>query len=127
LWLRYAIICANRYFSIVTISEGAAKKFHEQMLHSAMRAPVFFFDTTPIGRILNRFTKDIADVDQMVPPTLSTHPPICVVTVTNSYASAIYGHGFLRVGRISRHFISYPVVFGTVGATGYEQLDFNCN
>lgn len=38
-----------------------------------MRAPVWFYDTTPIGRILNRFTKDIADVDQMVPPTLSTY------------------------------------------------------
>lgn len=51
--------------------KGAAKRFHEQMLLSAMRAPVAFYDTTPIGRILNRFTKDIADVDQMVPPTLS--------------------------------------------------------
>jgi ABC-type multidrug transport system fused ATPase/permease subunit len=59
-----------RSFLVALCGLGAAKKFHEQMLHSAMRAPVSFFDTTPIGRILNRFTKDIADVDQMVPPVL---------------------------------------------------------
>lgn len=28
-----------------------------------MRSPIRFFESTPLGRVLNRFAKDIGDVD----------------------------------------------------------------
>ena len=34
-------------------------KIHQQMLTSIMRSPMAFFDVTPSGRILNRFSKDM--------------------------------------------------------------------
>jgi ABC-type multidrug transport system fused ATPase/permease subunit len=41
---------------------GAQVLFH-QMLDRIVHAPMRFFDTTPVGRILNRFGKDIATID----------------------------------------------------------------
>lgn len=41
----------------------ASKIIHLKTLGSLVRAPVMFFDTTPVGRILNRFSRDTDDVD----------------------------------------------------------------
>jgi len=41
----------------------AAKKIHALMLSNVFGAPMSFFDTTPLGRIANRFTKDIDTAD----------------------------------------------------------------
>lgn len=41
----------------------AGKSFHDQMLRSILAAPIRFFDSTPIGRILQRFSRDMESVD----------------------------------------------------------------
>lgn len=40
-----------------------SRLIHERILYRVIRAPVSFFDTTPLGRILNRFSKDIDVAD----------------------------------------------------------------
>lgn len=44
----------------------SAKKLHHDMLISVVRAPMSFFETTPLGRIINRFSNDINKVDQVL-------------------------------------------------------------
>ncbi|KAJ3110241.1 hypothetical protein HK100_003106, partial [Physocladia obscura] len=44
----------------------AAKMLHEAALARVLRCPVFFFDTTPLGRILNRFSRDVDAVDNSI-------------------------------------------------------------
>ncbi|XP_066145734.1 multidrug resistance-associated protein 1 isoform X1 [Euwallacea fornicatus] len=50
---------------------NAAKKLHLVLLSNILRAPnTTFFDVTPIGRILNRFSKDVDTLDTVLPMTL---------------------------------------------------------
>lgn len=48
----------------------AAKYLHWFMLTHTLRAPLKFFDTTPIGRIVNRFGKDVDTLDNALPQTV---------------------------------------------------------
>lgn len=41
----------------------AGKTMHDKMLRSVLAAPVRFFDSTPVGRIIQRFSRDIESVD----------------------------------------------------------------
>ena len=41
----------------------AGIELHDKMLVSVLKAPVRFFDTTPVGRLLQRFSRDLESVD----------------------------------------------------------------
>ena len=41
----------------------ASKILHEALLDNIMRCPMSFFDTTPLGRLINRFSKDVDTMD----------------------------------------------------------------
>ncbi|KAL3185902.1 hypothetical protein MRX96_028779 [Rhipicephalus microplus] len=45
----------------------ASSKLHNKMLHGILRSPTGFFDVTPSGRITNRFSKDMDEMDIRVP------------------------------------------------------------
>ena len=40
------------------------------MLKNILRSPMSFFDTTPLGRVLNRFSKDIYTIDEVIPRSI---------------------------------------------------------
>uniref|UniRef100_A0A663MAA0 ATP binding cassette subfamily C member 2 n=1 Tax=Athene cunicularia TaxID=194338 RepID=A0A663MAA0_ATHCN len=45
----------------------ASRVMHQQLLSNILRVPMSFFDTTPTGRIVNRFAKDIFTIDETIP------------------------------------------------------------
>ena len=60
---------------------GTSSKLHKDLLDSTLGAPVAFFDVTPIGRILNRFSSDMVVIDEELSQTISQ--------LTNSLFSCI--------------------------------------
>ncbi|MFN7728599.1 MAG: ABC transporter transmembrane domain-containing protein [Bdellovibrio sp.] len=42
---------------------GAGRDMHDSMLKSVLGAPVRFFDSTPVGRVLQRFSRDLESID----------------------------------------------------------------
>lgn len=44
---------------------------HKNLLHGVLRTPLLFFDTTPVGRLLSRFSKDIDVVDTSLPQEIT--------------------------------------------------------
>ena len=48
---------------------NSSKALHQTMLTAVLKVPVLFFDTNPVGRVLNRFSTDMAFLDEMLPLT----------------------------------------------------------
>ena len=44
-----------------------SSRLHEKMLKRVMRCPISFFDSTPAGRVINRFSKDMDELDVRMP------------------------------------------------------------
>ncbi|GAB6029961.1 hypothetical protein CHUAL_005656 [Chamberlinius hualienensis] len=61
----------------------ASRILHNDMLGNIMRSPMSFFDTTPLGRIVNRFAKDVDVVDNSIPMTIRSWV-MCVLQVIST-------------------------------------------
>lgn len=48
----------------------ASTKLHNLMYEGVTRATMYFFNTNPSGRILNRFSKDMGQVDEILPAVM---------------------------------------------------------
>uniref|UniRef100_A0AC11BXN8 Uncharacterized protein n=1 Tax=Ovis aries TaxID=9940 RepID=A0AC11BXN8_SHEEP len=68
-WLTVSTILfgITRSLLIFYILVNSSRTLHNKMLETILRAPVLFFNRNPIGRILNRFFRDIGDMDDLLP------------------------------------------------------------
>ncbi|CAK8684757.1 unnamed protein product [Clavelina lepadiformis] len=72
LGLTQSIFVLVSSFALSFGSVLASVHLHSRMLSNLLKAPMSFFDTTPLGRIINRFSKDIYLIDEVVPQSLSS-------------------------------------------------------
>uniref|UniRef100_A0A8U7M3P9 Multidrug resistance-associated protein 4 n=1 Tax=Corvus moneduloides TaxID=1196302 RepID=A0A8U7M3P9_CORMO len=64
--ISFGIIRSLLVFQVLV---NSGQNLHNKMFQSILKAPVLFFDRNPIGRILNRFSKDIGHLDDLLPLT----------------------------------------------------------
>ncbi|KAI0214568.1 Multidrug resistance-associated protein 1 [Lamellibrachia satsuma] len=97
----YAALGTVQVFSILieslAVAHGcvcASRVLHDAMLRRCLRAPMSFFDTTPTGRILNRFSKDLQLIDSKMPIQLRQWlfalAPLLATFVVISYSTPAF-------------------------------------
>nr|XP_033784243.1 ATP-binding cassette sub-family C member 8 isoform X2 [Geotrypetes seraphini] len=64
------ILCLVTSIAVEWTGLKVAKKLHHSLLNKIILAPMRFFETTPLGSILNRFSSDFNTIDQHIPATL---------------------------------------------------------
>nr|XP_053630896.1 ATP-binding cassette sub-family C member Sur-like [Cherax quadricarinatus] len=73
------------------------RRLHQDMLENLVRCPIRFFDTTPAGRIMNRFTTDTAMIDKELARSV-THLLFFVLMVSSAVlVNVIITPAFLAV------------------------------
>lgn len=86
----YAVICI--IFMLVTMlnmgwlfygSITASRRIHHKLIGAVLHAKFRFFDSTPLGQIMNRFSKDIELVDQEIAPVAEgvLHCLLSIITI----------------------------------------------
>ncbi|CAO3570405.1 unnamed protein product [Mortierella alpina] len=86
-------VTVNYMANVVCALQGA-KTLHDRLLKRVLRLPMSFFDTTPMGRILNRFSSDVSAVDsqlpELLPGFLSFSSTILGIMFVVSYSTPIF-------------------------------------
>eukprot|EP00047_Mylnosiga_fluctuans_P021846 m.109714 g.109714 ORF g.109714 m.109714 type:complete len:1474 (+) comp9049_c0_seq5:48-4469(+) len=93
---------------------SASRSMHAKMLTAVMRSPMAFFDTTPLGRIVNRFSKDVYAIDETIPRSLrsyiTTALQVLSIIVVISYSTPLFMVAILPMGLlyywIQRYYIA---------------------
>ncbi|XP_072038843.1 ATP-binding cassette sub-family C member 9-like [Amphiura filiformis] len=73
----------------------AGRRLHNQMLDRVMHSPMRFFDTTPLGRVLNRFSSDIVVLDLRLGMTLTLFSRFTFSCVSAIIVNAIVSWWFI--------------------------------
>ena len=79
----FVLICLSRELVLFWGSLRASFGLHDRLLQSILRAKFRFFDSTPLGQMTNRFSKDVQSIDQEVAPVAIglIHTAASVVTI----------------------------------------------
>ncbi|KAG2137199.1 ABC protein [Suillus cothurnatus] len=105
------------------ISSYASQNLYRRSVRNVFHAPMSFFDTTPMGRILSIFGKDIDSVDNLLPHSMrllvymlsSLIGSITIVSVLEPYFVIVVF--FIALG------YSYFAAFYRAGAREVKRLD----
>ena len=94
----YVMICFVREIVLFAGGLHASKLIHTRLLNAILRAKFKFFDSTPLGQLMNRFSKDIEAIDQEVAPITVGMIHCLASTITSVVLIATVTPAFLIAG-----------------------------
>ena len=65
----FLVLLGTLFLGLVPLN--AAHVIHKKMVACLIRAPLSFYATNPVGRIINRFSQDINNLDEFLPLNLT--------------------------------------------------------
>lgn len=65
IFLATLLLLSDIFFFKMVIN--SSKCLHKSMFNSILRCTMSFFESTPVGRLMNRFSKDIEAVEDQIP------------------------------------------------------------
>ena len=71
-----------RAYGFLLVSLRCSERLHDKMVLAVLQAPVLFFDSNPVGRIMNRFSKDIGYLDEVLPKTFLMSIQLTLILLT---------------------------------------------
>ena len=78
-----------RAYLFLVVSLRCSERLHDKMVVAVLQAPVLFFDANPVGRILNRFSKDIGGMDDLLPVEFLWASYLCLYVCSATILSAV--------------------------------------
>lgn len=91
----YALLATLRVFWTFFAGITASNNVFKKVLARILRAKLRFFDKTPLGRIMNRFSKDIEAVDQELTPFAEGVFAFIIACASTLILIAVITPGFL--------------------------------
>ncbi|XP_018619347.2 multidrug resistance-associated protein 9 isoform X2 [Scleropages formosus] len=89
-------VCKGYLFTKITLH--ASSKLHNKMFQKIINSPMSFFDTTPTGRMVNRFSKDQDELDAALPFHLENFLQNCLIVIfTLGTISAVFPYMLIAV------------------------------
>ncbi|GFS27777.1 multidrug resistance-associated protein 4 [Elysia marginata] len=88
LFLALLACSLSRALLFFKLAVTAGENLHNIMFARSLRATMAFFDTNPVGRVLNRFSKDVGQIDERLPlilfDLLQNFLQVCSIVVVSS-------------------------------------------
>ncbi|XP_049854957.1 ATP-binding cassette sub-family C member 4-like [Schistocerca gregaria] len=96
------ILTTIRALLFFKVALNSSQGLHNRMFNNVLKGTMRFFDTNPSGRILNRFSKDVGAVDELL-------PKVMLDAITKLLVMA----GILTMVLIANYYFVFPMlIFG---------------
>uniref|UniRef100_A0A668VZB9 ATP-binding cassette, sub-family C (CFTR/MRP), member 12 n=1 Tax=Oreochromis aureus TaxID=47969 RepID=A0A668VZB9_OREAU len=92
-----------------TVVVIASCKFHDMLFKKIIDSPMCFFDTTPTGRLLNRFSKDQDEVETVLPLVMDSFFQCSLLVAFTIAVISVIFPAMLVVGVIMAAFVAFTV------------------